>query len=313
MSLSTLKELAKLREKSAGLMQQRHQRSEETLEQGLRHLASALADPAGQKQALVLASEAFLETIKGNRRDPAGYLAMAHVFLLLDQPRKAMPYLHEARRVAPEHADVQLMLTHIQELGKQPSASPHLDFDATYDSLEQKLQDFLRRQMGHPAILWKPDIAEERLVQLRALLVQIENMLAEARPAMEQLHKELETSGLDRQLQQLEKLQKRHQLLHRQSLDFQAKIRDLKQDAQRAERIARALYALELGAGDLKEQERLLEILLDRCDKHADDLDAWDQQKLDISPVRPAYKHLLAQVSALQSLLDDLQTSEIER
>lgn len=170
--------------------QQRQGQAEKHLNKGLALLQKAHDEGFRHPLRLQEAAASLIEAIKFNRGETRPYLAMAYVFLLLEDHSMAQKYVHQALTVEPDSDQVRLFQARIAEdyrrvaerrqsarTAQTAASAPagaafepsravsslpqkaqsdfdllNFDFDARYDAAEARLRHLLREVMTAGAL-----------------------------------------------------------------------------------------------------------------------------------------------------------------
>lgn len=322
------KQLMTMREEIGSLSSKRHKESDVSYLRGMSLMEKAYAGQFKNKALLLEASDAFMDAIQHNRRNPDPYVGVAYLFLILGNTAKAIRYLNEARRVAPSHEKARLLLESIleqQEIVKEDaqmaeeaslSAEPDKAFtsdlpvlgrDQDYDKLYDELEALLLEQskaLMNESVVAQPSFDPIALLPVRERSEELNRIYAHIDTQLKILDAEIDTSELRTRLRPLEVMKRRLELVLSTSTDYQ-EIRSRCQQAQtQSQRLYRQILAVNSKAS-LSQVEEALEPLLDECDRIADALDAISNRGFDISPVEDDYQQLIGAVETCQDLLDE--------
>lgn len=322
------KQLMTMREEIGSLSSKRHKESDVSYLRGMALMEKAYAGQFKDKALLLEASDAFMDAIQHNRRNPDPYVGVAYLFLLLGKTPKAIRYLNEARRVAPSHEKARLLLDSILEqqeiekedaqLGEETQQSPApekafasdlpvLGRDRDYDKLYDELESLLMQQskaLMNESIVAQPGFDNMELAPVRERSQELNRIYGHIDAQLKILDQEIDTSELRVRLRPLDVMKRRLELILNTSADYQA----IRARCQKAQTQSQQLYRQILGVNSKAAQtqvEELLEPLLDECDRIADDLDGISNRGFDISVVEDFYQQLIGAVETCQDLLDE--------
>jgi tetratricopeptide (TPR) repeat protein len=330
------KQLLTMREEIGSLSSKRHKESDVSYLQGLSLLEKAHAQQYKDKSLLLRASDAFMDAIQHNRRNPDPYVGVAYLFLLLGKTPKAIRYLNEARRVAPSHEKARILLDSILEqqdiqkedaqfaeefpentpptemafaANKLPELDRNKDYDLLYDQIETLLMEQSKKLMNEP-IEANPSMNISELGNVRERGAQLNQIYGHIDRQLKILDEEIDTSELRIRLRPLEVMKRRLDQILTVSQQYQ-EIQARSQDAQsQCQKLYRQILSCQT-ASEQRQIEAAIEPLLDECDKIADALDSIAEQGFDISPVEDYYQQLIGAVETCQDLLDERGESAI--
>lgn len=312
------------------LTRERHQRAEAQYRLGVEALQQAQASGFADRQALQQATQNLLEALQKNRRNPQPYLMMTYLLMLLGDYPRARRYLREALRLEPGHPtalQLQAGLEEVQQqnvspadlqaqaerasayrarqpqLGSQAPLEP-LDPEALYEQTEQALSTQLRSwlQARHNPL---PTLDTAELAAIITQQEQLDKQLTNFRQQLTLLEADTDTQPLYKLLQPLEALQRRYRRAGELSASFAGFLADTAAATAQAQHLLAALNDASAGGPALEQLLDVCDALADRLDALADRLDALADQKVDILPIKPPYKHLLALVGHIQDTWDD--------
>jgi len=323
------KQLMTMREEIGSLSSKRHKESDLSYLRGMSLMEKAYAGQFKQKSLLLEASEAFMDAIQHNRRNPDPYVGVAYLFLLLGKTPKAIRYLNEARRVAPSHEKARLLLESIleqQEIAKEdaqmagdmpPPGQPEKafssdlpvlgrdqDYDKLYDELEALLMEQSKALMNESNVTIQPSFDNFELLPVRERSQELNRIYDHIDTQLKILDEEIDTSELRVRLRPLDVMKRRLELILNTSADYQ----DIRNRCQQAQAKSQQLYRQILAINSKADQtqvEAAIEPLLDECDRIADALDGISNRGFDISPVEDFYQQLIGAVETCQDLLDE--------
>ncbi|MEZ0367495.1 MAG: hypothetical protein ACAI44_00250 [Candidatus Sericytochromatia bacterium] len=293
------------------LAQIRHQRAEDEYMAGMFALAQAKESSYSNKAALKEACSKLMGALQKNRSSPKPYLAMAYLLMITGDRGRAGRYIREALRLDPgnelagdlldslnqvKHVtlDASDTLKRLHESPRQPVR----DYDALYDQLEKAIRTALQQLMRQPHHTL-PTVEPEELAALKAQLAELDGLTAGFHQQVRLLEAGLDTSALCQLMRPLEVLTRRYKQACALSETFAGMLAEI--DASKHQtRIL--IHRFQIKHEDVSQA---FEQRLDECDAIADKLDALDEKKVEIRPVKGPYKELLALVNVLQELLDE--------
>ena len=298
--------------------QQRHQQSAELYAQGRQLIRESLGEMI-HKAKLKQATDCFSKGIQLHYKNPDNYLGMGFLFLLLNQPREALPYLKTALELKPDSELGQELLRQAQRIAT-PNSSPPLpsapppvpgtgipqnsrDYDDLYDATEAALMLALKTVMSDPILGWQPAPEISQLQQIESQLALYQGQVAHFNQQLQILDEEIEVSDLRRNLGMIDRALQR--LVTQASLfgQFVTLAQDIQQHQEQALALTEAAHA-QAEPAQIAALEMQAQALLDHCDHVADQLDALDGKAIDIGPLQPLYQGYVNQLEALQDALE---------
>lgn len=300
--------------------QQRHQQSAELYSQGRQLIRESLGDVIN-KTKLKQATDCFSKGIQYHYKNPDNYLGMGFLFLLLSQPREALPYLKTALELKPDSELGQELLRQAQRVAAPGSAtttppsasspSPVItipqqarDYDALYDTTEAALMLALKTVMSDHILGLQPTPDATQLQHIHSQLTLYQGQISHFNQQLHILDEEIEVSDLRRTLGMIDRAVQR--LVTKATL-FEQFVA-LAQDVQQHQAQALALTETAHTTADpslIANLETQLQTLLDHCDHVADQLDAFDAKAIDIGSLQPLYQGYVSQLEALQDALEE--------
>ncbi|PKL80664.1 MAG: hypothetical protein CVV27_00040 [Candidatus Melainabacteria bacterium HGW-Melainabacteria-1] len=299
--------------------QKHHQQSAELYLQGRALTREGLQDPI-DKAKLTEASGCYARGIQLDYRNPTNYLGMAFLFLLLDQPAEALPFIKSALEIEPASELGQEMMQQAQEdlsklVGKKssvavpvthaplPSEGP-IDYDAIYDRTEASIMLFLKEILTDEVLGYQPIPDPKRLKHLRQKHEVFQTRTLALHEQLEILDREMESGELRQHLSKVEQALKRLgslEQLFEQFIELHADIlkhSDLTQDVMTESQSTE-------DPEDIPVLEENLNVLLDHCDSVADRLEALENQRHDIAPLQSPYQSYSEQLEQFQDILEE--------
>ncbi|HEY9839232.1 MAG: hypothetical protein ACAI44_20060 [Candidatus Sericytochromatia bacterium] len=334
--LSTLDKLLQVRN------QKRHEQAEGYLNQGLALLQKAQAEGFNQPLRLQKATGVLLEAIKCNRGDGRAYLAVAYIFLILEDHQLALRYVRQAHELEPDSplveqfqqeiaADArrvaerrQLRRQHPDQLARslqtpaQAAFDPNLlsfdiarpaaatvDYDALYDKTQAQLLELMRELMlsGAPAPV--ADAAE--LATRAESLARQQQELAGILASIDRLDDEIDCTEFSRLLKPLQAQlanSGQMQALSQELVKLKSRIH---LDLLAVEQLKAMVQACRLPA-ELLSLEAQLEVLLDRADGYAQTIERLQEKHPSLAGIEDFYSKLQIWIENCQDLFDDTHT-----
>jgi tetratricopeptide (TPR) repeat protein len=298
--------------------QQRHQQSAELYAQGRQLIRESLGDVI-HKAKLKQATDCFSKGIQLNYKNPDNYLGMGFLFLLLSQPREALPYLKTALELKPDSELGLELLRQAQRVATPGSVAPlpstpppipstgipqnSRDYDDLYDATEAALMLALKTVMSDPILGCQPAPDTAQLQQIHSQLALYQGQVAHFNHQLQILDEEIEVSDLRSSLGMIDRALQR--LVTQASLfgQFVTLAQDIQQHQEQALALTEAAHA-QAEPAQIAALEMQAQVLLDHCDHVADQLDAIDAKGVDIGPLQPLYQAYVGQLEALQDALE---------
>lgn len=281
----------------------RQNKAQEAIQRATTFFQEAYNTGFKQRDKVLKASNAFIEAIKYNRRDPHPYVAMGYLLLVFDDRQQALGYLKTALELDPHQPDAQNLLkiaVQPAEKSKPKQTIPvanftsAIDYDALYDQCETWVRQhtFQAMSIQLPAgATVEPTVIEQLKQQYQTLQDAYQLIVEHVRV----IDEEIDTGELTRQLRPLETRLKQLAKLYQECQTFvriHTEIRELTNQ-------------VETRLKHENTRELFLESILDHCDTLADQLDNLSQKGVAIAELEQVYNHLVEQVGLLQEMLDD--------
>jgi len=264
-----------------------------------------------KRQFLQAALEAFGNALQQQRSNPEIYIGLAYLLISMQEFAQAYNYLQEGQRLAPDHPDIEQMLTYLKQrseriqtkpvanTGESYSAEPlpgEDEYDELYDKVESQLQTALAG-IQREVLPAKPTLALSQSPTLAQLLAHYQQLSQSLQRDLRILHSEFDTAPLEQQMARLNVFLKRCQgllagakeltLLYQALQGFRAEVKGLIQ----AFSPAAALPPVD--------------DLLDRCDAFADQLDEYERKGYVLKELLESYEAVVEDLENLQNLIDE--------
>lgn len=319
-----LKEISSVQTQTARLTEQRQQKSFDHCRKGFECLMQAEQQGFRNKQLLQQACDAFAEAIANDRLAPEAYFGMGYLLYLLKDYTRAMPYLTEAIRLAPEQPDARELLEMIHQENKAPKsqapvirpapvevppepdtgADDQLDYDRLYDKVEAHILSEVSKVAAGVLRPPVPSLDLEEIEKFNRLMHKHQGILKDIHAQLHILEEEIDISDLRGRLKPLEIAVKRYQ----QVLQVSHEMREIQQGIQglmeRLPGLNQQLYDAR-NHEDLGILERLIEVLMDMCDQMADRLDEFEKKKYPVQPLIQSYETFVSEVGNLHDQFDE--------
>ncbi len=259
------------------------------------------AEQSGYRDREILkkAADVFAIGIQYNRKNPLPYLGLAYLFLLVNDPQSAAPYLAMAQQLDPHHPDLGSLMEWLE--GKTNTTDSAPDSDAQLEKFELLLGNALKRYLASKPL---PSIDPNRYLRLQEEHLALQELCQNFQRDLIQLQSESDLLGMEQQLQTLMAQLKLFEQAVKVSQDYLRLLRQIKTDVSETEALYQRLSLL-TEVREINAIEQTLENLLDRCDGFADCLDDYDQKGFDIQAVERVYQELCRKIEALQEGLEE--------
>lgn len=295
----------------------RHRESQQLYEQGRQCVREGLLPPIN-KAKLQEAAQLFCKGIQLNYQNPANYFGAGFLFLLIDDPKQALPLIKTGLEIEPGSILGQELLEEAQntllpkaqasaprvDLPEIAAASEDLDYDELYDQAEAALLLFLKQVLSDEVLGLKPTPNPQALKKLQSKLQVFEAKTQEFEARLNIIDAEIEVQDLQVHLGQIQKALGRLQTLSSQFESFIALQAEIDQHREMAEQVI-AESERTSDPADIPILEENLQVLLDHCDGIADRLDEMEAMRVDISPLHPPYTHYAEQLERFQEVLEE--------
>lgn len=307
----------------ASLNAHREKLAQEHLEQGVALMRQAHEEEFKHPGLLTQAGEAFIAAIQYNRTKPEPYLAMAYLFMLVENFEAAGKYAQEVCRLHPDNKDAHLMIEQItkslHEQKKQvampqppskPDFSPSLpespdeiDYDELYDQTEALIIAEVHKIASYPSP--EPISDPKKLKELAKYQKALERIIANIQEQLQIIDEEIETTHLQTKLKPLEIVTKRYHSAIEISQHILALHQRIEEEQQLVAEQLNSLPEIE-SREDLKVMEENLDTLLDGTDQIADNIDALENKGYAAKETEKKYESLIKDVEKLQDAIDDI-------
>lgn len=306
MQLTHLKDqLGFLKSQSNQLSSRRQEDAETALYEGLAALELALEHELAHPEILKHACTRLIDAVRLNHRDERPCLALAFLFLAIEDTETAQEYLHVARQIDYENPLALALDAMLKEIRSEVSVpaeptlpgafnldSANLDYDQLYDQLEAQINAQIAWLVAQPPP--EASLQQERIQLYEKLVHSLSEQHQAIQTQMAIVDEEIETGDLVQRLRPLEQRLQRYRLVLQQSQTLE------QLQTRITEQIARVQGQLVKPTSDFSMDE-----LFDCCDAFADQLDVFEQQGMPITLVTDAYTRLTVLAEQLQEFLDD--------
>jgi len=294
----------------------RHQQSAELYAQGRQLIREAIKQ-AVDKTKLKQATDCFAKGIQANYKNPANYFGMGFLFLLIAQPRQALPYLKAGLDLEPGSELGKELLQQAQKGQPKTAQKPlepqsaqfakpaaEMDFDDLYDSTEAAIMLFLKQIMTDEVLGFAPSPNPKQLALLQSKLKLFQEKTQEFSQRLHILDQEMEVTDLRKQLSAIDKALQRIISLSQLFEQFIEIHQDIQKHTDITDEIMAESQATD-DPNDIEVLEENLQVLLDHCDSVADRLDEMDAKKINIHPLQTPYQHYAEQLERFQDVLEE--------
>jgi predicted RNase H-like nuclease (RuvC/YqgF family) len=270
--------------------------------QGFACLLGAEQENFQNRELLKKAADAFSLAIQYDRSNPAPYLGLAYLFILVKDTVNAAPYLAEARRLSPEHPDLMTLDKLLKPTSKtQDSAFENAQTDVRYESLERVIRQTLLQYLQNQP---QPSIEPQLFLNLQAQHAGLQQTFEQLQEQIQEIQAEIDTFELERQINPLQKQLKAFESALLVSQAYLRLRSEILKNLERIEALHQKIaYESQLSA--IRQLEEEIEILLDRCDGIADQLDGYHEKGYDISAVEKYYNDLCQKLEFLQDKVEE--------
>lgn len=313
--MKDLQTLSQLQKQLAEKPNLRHHQSESLYQQGKTHLRQALDGnlegtqefPDGalsdvsvtalDRQYLLKAVDCFAEGIRLNYRNAHNYVGMGFLLILTSQKQAAEAYLQTALGLNPDLTFAHDMLRHLSSGAANDATDANLLLsplgDLSEEEVEERIQAFLKILLSDELRTLTPTPEQQRWLELQQRQQNYQEHLTALQKAMQQIDRYGDASKLQRHLFMIENVLKQME----QQLCVMAQFVQLAQLMAKEQQDLQRWSLEAMSAQDL-------EILLDTCDRIADQLDGLESQGHDIAKLLESYHGLIEAVEELQETLD---------
>lgn len=328
-----LMQLKGIEKKKSELDDKRQAFSEQELFKGIAHLEKFQLDGFQDPQLLKQGCVHLIEAMKRNRRDERPCLALAYLFVLIQDYPTANEYLQLARQLDPGNPLLTALQESIQEQlleelqtpqhqqahPSQPTPPPpgelvtpfaatalttEQDFDALYDKIETHLFAQVKRLAETPP----PEVSlqPQQIAQLEDLWLALKESCQQLETQIAYVSQEIDTTALSAQLRPLILTSKRYQTALKVSQELALLQSELLAEISSIRRKITEALGLKHPT-DLDRLESALEADLDQCDAFADRIDLLESQGQNVSEVVCHYQVLLETLDQYRDTLDNTQ------
>lgn len=284
----------------------RREKAEKLYRLGLEYLNRAKKNNY-ERVLLRNASRCFNAAIENNRSDHRAYVQQAYLFLVANNPLKAVKYLQEATRLAPDDPAVKMLMEHTQKSAskgikkkKGPSSSSFKPKNTVgnhpeqlarkKNELEAKLNLLMNKAYRELQDL-QPTWAEPVMRGFQSLQADYSEAYNEICAGVDLLEGKLDITSMDEDLQKLE--------ISLNRLDDVCELSGTMVDLKlRLERFMLSLSQKQQEIQRNPAKKQTLPSLLDRysaqIDVLADELDELEGSGFNIQALMPTYENLVA-------------------
>lgn len=286
--------------------------------EGMALLEQAQDGTFASSEFLPQACRLFLQAVQSNRSDLRPLLALAYIYLILEDFNTALEYLqlvfesdpqHEMARSLQQNIHVEIENKRTQprsaRLLEVPEAGEAVDFDELYDQTEKSIRQAVRHVMESPppALAFKPEAFDElqlRLTEQQETYQQIQNLI-------ERLNEEFETQELETLCKPLQIYLNRfehmighsHKILNLverigQELDLVIQVTEEARNTQDPE--------------DVPILEENLDAIRDNADRYGSELEHLQNQKLSVKPLTVLHAELLAAIELFEDATEEAES-----
>lgn len=303
----------------------RQEQAQVSLKQGLALLQQAHREAFSRLELLSQAAEALIKAIQSNRSLPEPYLAMAYLFVLLENHEAARSYLKELLRLDPEHAEANSLLKEMTTLATAkpatgavimnqppvlktsagrlvPQRPADIDYDGLYDQLEVLIIQEVKKVSSIPPI--QPHPSKAVLNDLTRYYEEIAGTLATIMAQLKIVEQEIETQELKSHLRPIEIVHNRFAVSIAISKQLQALLERLGGERQLVQEQLQSIPDIE-SREDYAIMEENLEMLLDDADQIANEINGLEKKGYPCKEAEQIYASLIQDIERLQESLDE--------
>lgn len=329
MKLDTL--VQQIEKDGHSLSQKREQTAQDCLQRGVNLLQQAHAENFANLDLLSQSAESLIQVIQFNRSRTEPYLAMAYIFMLLDNDPAAQSYLKELLRLEPEHAEAQKLLNQTMRKPQlqQPAGAPanrpapvlmapsgraipqspaDIDCETLYDQLAVQILQEVKKVSHYPVI--PPHPSQKIIKELRQYHAGMTKTLEQIQAQLKIVEREFEVQDLKTQLRPLEVMHRRFASAIETSLKLQALLERIESEKQLVREQLGSLTKIE-SQEDYTIMEENLETLLDGSDQLANEIEALEHTGFGCQEAHRSYSDLARDIEKLQDALDEMGVSEL--
>lgn len=306
-----LSQLASVSGISSRLSQSRADTANKLCEQGFILLSDLFKESIRHdfKQHFMETFDLFSKALSAQRSHPEPYIGLAYLLALVEDYPRAMAYTKAAQRLAPNHDDIDVLLSYIVaktsakakgNSAPQPlsGAVSNIDYDALYDRVELRLKMELQRLQQFIMPVPSGKLKHHQLLDSQLKILKAFN--DEVQEELRILDEEFDISELSGYIRQIMQYMQRY----RHALSISDGLILLHTNLEAEEKYIEQLAA-QIDMLSIDELDQALEKTLDRVDKLADQLDSWEGKGIVLSDLIQRYEMLTREVESLQDQLDE--------
>lgn len=306
-----LSQLASVSGISSRLSQSRAETAHKLCEQGFALLSDLLKETVlhDLKHHFMETFDLFSKALSAQRTHPEPYIGLAYLLALVEDYPRAMAYTKAAQRLAPDHEDIDVLLSYIvAKTSAKAKTNPvhqhavtstsEIDYDALYDRVELRLKMELQRLQQAP--IPEPSGKLKHCQKLDSQLQVLKAFNDELQKELRLLDEEFDISELSGYMRQIMHYMQRYRQTQSISEALVTLYTNIEAEEQYVEQFTEQMQTL-----SVDELDQALEKVLDRCDQLADQLDSWEGKGIVLSDLVQRYETLTREVDSLQDQLDE--------
>lgn len=252
------------------------------------------------------AAALFTEALDLKTQDVRAHNGLAYIFTLLEEVEVGLQCVEAALEIEPNNIAslfFQAYLTHLDEGDAPPEDGSDLErlYEQTQSWLTEEIQNMSRETLPQPSLR----VEQHELI--KAKMEQIYDSYQQVLKRLDKLEAAFDVMHLRQLSQSLMTFFQRYKQIYRISKEMNHIHSQMGETSQDSKRLLHDTRTHAIWQHQLEEN---LEQLLDRCDEIADQLDTLDEQNIPLDDLLSAYNHLIAEVTAIQELIDELPRSE---
>jgi hypothetical protein len=282
----------------------RHEESFEQYSRGMECLLLSEEDGFRNKRLLQESADAFMESIRYNRRHVEPHIAMGYLLWRFNDKVWAMHYLEEALRLEPTNEDVHIMIAQIKGQRLKPEEIELIAFADEPEpiSLDTQIQEALGELSAEKTSAISPSINSHMLARLEEKQVYWFNRYEELQV---QANRSRDLATKNRLREQIQPMRERTQQ-YRDALRVSREMVALSDQILENEQLIQhylEVASKPMNAAQWQEMQGHLDTVLDNCDQFADTLDELDERGVPLRALSTEYDRLSEQVEELQAAL----------
>lgn len=287
------------------LSHRQDQLAQQSYQAALAKLNRAERETGERETLLKAAAKDLMLAIRKNRHSADPYAGMAYLQLLRRDPERTLNFLESALRLDPQHEMALALKQRLQPPQTDAPVAERAQSSEQYEAVEQQIQAQLA-QLTSADFAVQPSTDDAVILRLASRYDDLEQSHAQLQAQIRQLEKPHETQPLHQQLSRLETALAAYQKVLAICEQFLVLQKEIEQSISQAMEMVHFLGKIPSGQTVPTAFFADLETLYDACDAYADQLEAVENQRLQIDSVSGRYEKLALLVQVLQEHLDEL-------